>query len=78
MIRYDFDYDGGGLGKGGLMRISVDGREIARGRIERTATITAGLGETLDIGRDTGNAVVDYGGDSAFTGEIRRIEVIGQ
>lgn len=78
VIRYDFDYDGGGLGKGGVMRISVDGREIARGRIERTTTIAAGLGETLDIGRDTGNEVADYGGESAFTGEIRKIEVIRQ
>lgn len=76
VVRYDFDYDGGGTGRGGLMRISVDGREVASGRIERTATFTAGLGETLDVGRDIGNPVLDYGESSVFSGEIRRVEVV--
>ncbi len=75
-IRYDFDYDGGGMGRGGLMRVSVNGKEVARGRIDRTITITAGLGETFDIGRDTGAPVTDdYGHEGAFPGDIRKVEV---
>ncbi|ARS28268.1 arylsulfatase [Sphingomonas sp. KC8] len=74
-IRYDFDYDGGGIGKGGLLRISIDGKEVVRGRIDRTVTNTAGLGEMFDVGRDTGNQVLDYGGPSNFTGDIQRLEV---
>ena len=74
-ISYAFDYDGGGFGRGGLMRISVNGSEVARGRIERTFLIPAGLGETFDIGDDTGATVVDYPNGHSFSGEIRKIEV---
>lgn len=77
-IVYEFDYDGGGFGRGGLMRISVGGREVARGRIERTILITAGIGETFDIGDDTGATVIDYPGGRAFSGEIRKVEVLPQ
>lgn len=74
-ITYDFDYDGGGYGKGGLMRISVNDKEVARGRIDRTILITAGLGETFDIGDDTGATVLEYPGDRKFDGQISKVEV---
>ena len=75
-IRYQFRYDGGGTGRGGTMRIFVNGARVAQGRIERQATIMAGLGETFDIGDDTGVPVLAYaGGRSRFNGEIQRIEV---
>ena len=74
-ISYSFDYDGGGFGRGGLMRISVNGSEVARGRIERTFLIPAGLGETFDIGDDTGATVIEYPNGHSFNGEIRKIEV---
>jgi hypothetical protein len=71
-----FEYDGGGLGKGGEMRILIDGEEVGSGRIERQVTVVAGLGETFDIGRDTGVPVSRLpGGQRPFDGEIRRIEV---
>ena len=35
-IRYEFKYDGGGLGKGGTGTIFVNGEKVAEGRIERT------------------------------------------
>jgi len=34
---------------------------IAQGRIEQQVLISAGLGETMDIGRDTGVTVVTEG-----------------
>ena len=75
-IRYDFDYDGGGLGKGGLVRISVDGKEVARGRVEKAITVPAGLGETFDIGWDTGAPVSeDYTAQGRFPGDIAKVEV---
>jgi arylsulfatase len=55
-IRYDFAYDGGGAGKGGLMRISINGTEVAQGRIPRTLVTFHDLTETFDTGRDTGTA----------------------
>lgn len=75
-VRFDFDYDGGGIGRGGLMRVSVDGREVARGRIERTILVPAGLGESFDIGFDSGAPVTDaYQGEGRFNGEIRKVQV---
>ena len=35
-IRFEFAYDGGGLGKGGMGTIFVNGKKVAEGRIERT------------------------------------------
>jgi hypothetical protein len=32
----DFKYDGGGLGKGGLATLTVDGKKVAESRIEHT------------------------------------------
>ncbi|SNS06235.1 arylsulfatase [Sphingomonas laterariae] len=71
---YDYRLDGR-PGQGGTLAISIDGSEVARGRIGRTAYVAAGLGETFDIGRDTGAQVVDLPGGSDFSGTIARIEV---
>ena len=35
-IRYEFKYDGGGLGKGGTGTIFVNGEKVAEGRIDNT------------------------------------------
>ncbi|AZI35218.1 arylsulfatase [Caenibius tardaugens] len=75
-VRYDFDYDGGGIGRGGKLCISVNDRPAGCGRMERTLTVTAGLGETFDIGQDTGDPVADYVGMNAFNGKIRKVEII--
>lgn len=74
-IRYDFTSDGG-IGAGGTLRISVDGKEIASGRIGRTILVSAGLGETLDIGIDTGVPVTDaYKNEGRFEGEIQKVVI---
>lgn len=66
----------GEVHKGGTLTISINGAEVARGEIERTTLIPAGLGETFDTGRDTGATVVNYPGSNVFTGGITRIEVM--
>ena len=58
-VQFAFDYDGGGMNRGGTMRISLNGIEAGKGRIEKTVTVVAGLGETFDIGMDRGVPVVD-------------------
>ncbi len=73
-IRYDYALDGK-PGQGGMMTIAVDGQTVARGRIGRTGFVTAGLGETFDIGRDTAATVVDLAGGNVFNGTIARIEI---
>lgn len=75
-VQYAFAYDGGGAGKGGTVTISVDGRDVARGRIERSIVTPAGTDETFDVGRDTGVPVGKIMPDSgAFAGAIDKVEV---
>ena len=47
---YDFIYDGGGLGKGGLLTISADGKKLAEGRIDRTQGMIFSADEGADVG----------------------------
>ncbi len=71
-IVYNFKYDGG-LGKGGEATIQVDGKEVAKGRIERTLAFRLSLDETLDCGEDTGTPVnEDYRAPFKFTGELNK------
>jgi arylsulfatase A-like enzyme len=73
-VTYRFTSDGG-VFAGGDMAILVNGKTVAEGRIPRTIAITAGLGETLDIGRDTGAPVGDDYGRGEFPGAIERVDV---
>jgi len=58
-IRFDFKYDGGGIGKGGTGILSVDGKQVARSQIERTVCCRFSLDETFDVGADTGSPVIE-------------------
>lgn len=49
-----------GIGRGGDVTISSGDTVLAEGRVHRTFITPAGLGEKLDIGRDTGVLVTDY------------------
>jgi len=47
----DFQYDDGGIGRGGIATLSADGRPIAQGRVDRTVPVRFSLDETFDVGR---------------------------
>jgi arylsulfatase len=76
-IRFEFAYDGGGLGKGGLGTIYVNDQKVAEGRIERTQPILFSLDDAADVGIDEGTPVTEeYKPEaSAFTGKILKIKV---
>jgi arylsulfatase len=75
-IRFEFRYDGGGVGKGGTGRLFADGREVARGRIERTILGRFSADETFDTGEDTGSSVSNaYRAPFRFEGTIRKTEI---
>ena len=76
-IRFDFAYDGGGLGKGGAGTMSVNGAKVAEGRIERTQPNIFSADETADVGVDEATPVTeDYKeGDNKFTGKIGKITI---
>jgi arylsulfatase len=42
-VTMDFAYDGGGIGRGGTVTLTVDGKEVAKGRVERTVPIRISL-----------------------------------
>ncbi len=72
----DFQYDGGGIGKGGTGTISVDGMQVAKGRIERTVPLRFSLDETFDVGEDTGTPVsLNYDVPFKFTGTIEKVVI---
>ncbi len=76
-IRMNFDYDGGGVGKGGTATLLVNGEKVATGRIERTQGMIFSADETADVGLDGATPVsTDYKeGDNAFTGKILKVVV---
>ena len=75
-IRYDFKYDGGGAGKGGVGTIYVDGKKVATGKIDRTMGYRISLDETFDIGSDAGEPVTeDYHVPFDFKGKLNKVDV---
>jgi arylsulfatase len=76
-IRYDFAYDGGGMGKGGMGTIFVNGEKVAEGRIERTQPNIFSADEGADVGLDGETPVTaDYKeGDNKFTGKIAKVTI---
>ncbi len=75
VLSYQFVSDGG-VNAGGEMRISVDGREIGRGRIARTISKLPEMTDTLDIGFDADTPVTgEYLNGGRFNGTLSRVDV---
>jgi hypothetical protein len=76
-IRMNFDYDGGGIGKGGMATILVNGEQVASGRIERTQPMIFSADETAAVGVDDATPVTaDYKERvNAFSGRILKVTV---
>lgn len=76
-IRFEFAYDGGGLGKGGTGTLFVNGRQAATGKIERTEAFLFSIDETADVGLDGATPVVEgYGSNHGrFNGKIEKVTV---
>ena len=76
-VRMEFDYDGGGLGKGGNVSLYVDGQKVGTGRVEATVAFGFSMDETCDVGMDLGTPVSpDYGPrGNAFNGKVNWVEI---
>jgi hypothetical protein len=76
-VRFEFAYDGPGLGKGGTGSIFVNGKKIGEGKIERTQAMIFSADEGADVGVDgETNVTDDYKeGDNKFTGRIHKVTV---
>ena len=75
-LAVDFKYDGGGMGKGGQITMTVNGKKVAAGRLERTIPVQFSLGEGVDIGMDVGSPVdFTYQLPFKFNGKIHKVTV---
>ena len=76
-VRMEFTYDGGGLGKGGDVKLYVDGEQVGEGRVDGTVPMLFSADETTDVGSDTATPVSDdYGAkDSEFTGNVQWVQI---
>jgi arylsulfatase len=75
-IRFEFAYDGGGVGKGGTGTLLVNGKKVAEGRIERTQCCIYSADEGADVGADVGTPVTEaYKVPFTFTGTIARVMI---
>jgi len=77
-IRMDFNYDGGGLGKGGTATLTVNGEKVGEGRITHTQPLMFSADETADVGIDLGTPVIEAIGAEAksrFNGRIPKVTI---
>jgi arylsulfatase len=76
-IVFDFTPDEPGLGKGGTGVLSVDGKEVAKNKLDHTIPITFPEDESFDVGLDTrtGVAMIEYRYEVPFrfTGKIDKL-----
>ena len=78
LIRFDFAYDGGKLGAGGLGTLFVNGKQAAQGRIGNTNPLYLLADETADVGVDEATPVTDdYKAiDNEFNGKIYQVTIV--
>ena len=77
-VRFEFAYDGGGLGKGGMGTLFINEKKVGEGRVERTQPMIFSADETTDVGIDLATPVVEAIGSesrSRFTGRIVKVTV---
>ena len=74
-IVYEFKSDGG-LGKGGVGTITIDGNKVGEGRIEKTQPGIFSVDDLADVGTDDGTPVTDYGASRKFTGTLNKVTIV--
>jgi arylsulfatase len=74
VLRYEFTTDGRAPLPGGSGRLLVNGRETARGTVQRVAFLF-NIEETFDVGLDTGSAPGDYRAPYPFSATIERVDI---
>jgi arylsulfatase A-like enzyme len=87
-VEFDFKYDGlgagtlafnnmSGIGRSGTGVLKVDGKEVAKQKMEHTLPLILQWDESFDIGSDTGTPVddKDYQIPFKFTGKLNKLTV---
>jgi arylsulfatase A-like enzyme len=75
-VRMEFEYDGGGLAKGGTVTLYLDGKEVGAGRVDQTEPFVFSADETCDVGDEFGSPVTpDYPARKKFSGAVNWVEI---
>ena len=76
-MRMEFDFDGGGLGKGGDVVLYLDGDKVGEGRVDATVPVVFSADETTDVGSDSATPVTDdlEPGETGFTGTVEWVQI---
>ncbi len=77
-VRMEFEYDGGGMGRGGTVTLYYDGRRVGGGRVDQTQGFIFSADETTDVGYESGTTVSppDYTSHtSRFSGKIHWVRI---
>ena len=77
-VRYHFDYEGGGTGKGGTGKIYYNDKLVGEGKITKTVPMIFSADETLDIGADLALPVTDdypVGEENKFQGTVNWVRI---
>jgi arylsulfatase len=75
-VRMEFTYDGGGLAKGGLATLFIDGKKAGEGRVDQTEPLGFSADETCDVGNEFGSPVTyDYPSPKKFSGDVNWVEL---
>src|SRR5215472_5129647 len=77
LVRMEFAYAGGGLGKGGQVTLYVDGEKVGKGTIPMTQAFVFSADDGCDVGEDSGAPVSqDYGSrGNAFNGTVKGVQL---
>jgi arylsulfatase len=76
VLRGEFAYEGGGMGRGATLSIFVNDQKVGEARVAQTHPLALGLGGTMDIGMDTGSPADEaYRAPFPFTGTINQVTI---
>jgi hypothetical protein len=71
----EFDYDGGGLAKGGDVTLYYDGEKAGQGRVEATHPLIFSADETTDVAYEAGTPVSAEHTRKRFTGKVNWVKL---
>jgi arylsulfatase A-like enzyme len=74
-VRMEFKYAAGGLGKGGIVSLFVDGKKVGEGNVAATAAMIFSADDGCDVGVDTASPVSpDYSSrGNEFNGTVKGV-----
>ncbi len=75
--RMEFAYDGGGLAKGGIVTLYIDGKAVGNGRLNETVPMVFSADETSDVGVKRGSPMTPDmpPEESAFNGTVQAVVI---